>query len=461
MSFPVYYWRYVSKGIQYACLLFILLGIVINPWTLAKILHKTTFFSSTTVHIMLTLEFMMIGIFFLLFIFIHKYSHQFSDNTKEQIFLLLFSVLFIFLSLLCVEGFIRLFFAQHTLSRISSTNPQIYEVGENISWQLKPYSIDNMTTGEFNVEYRINSLGMRDKEYNVTKDNHSQRILLLGDSFTVGFSVPYNQTWPTLLEEALNKNQQTSVEILNSAVSAYSPDTEYVYLKNAISTYKPDVVLLGFYVGNDITDLSHNEWTATQNGLPTHITSKIYLVQDDSLILNPTASVAPSLYQYVSLLFSRFSQTYILFNKMMYGTTNRNLEPVYCYLKSLDTSIEENFQASWNTTFTLLEAMSVISKENNAEFIIVLIPPRMQVNEKEWNSIEKQYSYQLPERTFPQQRILDWCDSHDIQCIDLYPSLLQDSQQGELLYNDLWDTHLNVLGNQRVAEILEQQNILT
>jgi len=69
--------------------------------------------------------------------------------------------------------------------------------------------------------YRTNSLGFRDAVVrDVPLAGSGRRILFMGDSFTEGVGVPWEQTFVGLTAEAL---QPRGVEVLNGAVSLYSP----------------------------------------------------------------------------------------------------------------------------------------------------------------------------------------------------------------------------------------------
>lgn len=64
-----------------------------------------------------------------------------------------------------------------------------------------------------------NSLGLVDAHIrDVTAKQQRPRLLLLGDSFTVGLGVPWQKTFAGLLQEALPQ-----YEILNGGVTSYSP----------------------------------------------------------------------------------------------------------------------------------------------------------------------------------------------------------------------------------------------
>lgn len=66
-----------------------------------------------------------------------------------------------------------------------------------------------------------NSLGFRDREVReVPLDSGRERILLIGDSFTEGVRIDFEETFAGLLAEALGAR---GIDVLNAGVSSYSP----------------------------------------------------------------------------------------------------------------------------------------------------------------------------------------------------------------------------------------------
>jgi lysophospholipase L1-like esterase len=94
-----------------------------------------------------------------------------------------------------------------------------------------------------------NKLNYRDIEHKTNKPSNIFRILILGDSQTVGHGIDnLEDTWPKKLESLLNSNlQKKRFEIINSAYQGWNTDTQlYELFKNGFS-FNPDLVLLGFY----------------------------------------------------------------------------------------------------------------------------------------------------------------------------------------------------------------------
>ncbi len=105
--------------------------------------------------------------------------------------------------------------------------------------------------GGIDYDFRLNSLGFKDLEFNRVKPRGIHRIVALGDSFAFGV-VPYRNHYLTLLEESLGA--AASVEVYNMGISGIGPVQYLSLLENEGFHFRPDTVLLSFFVGNDFTD---------------------------------------------------------------------------------------------------------------------------------------------------------------------------------------------------------------
>ncbi|MBN2174895.1 MAG: hypothetical protein JW731_12245, partial [Bacteroidales bacterium] len=77
----------------------------------------------------------------------------------------------------------------------------------------------------FNVY--TNSLGFKDKEIkNINKQSDRKRILFLGDSFTEGIGMTWDESFVGILQE-----KHPELELLNAAVVSYSPMLYYLKLR--------------------------------------------------------------------------------------------------------------------------------------------------------------------------------------------------------------------------------------
>ncbi len=139
---------------------------------------------------------------------------------------------------------------------------------------LIPNAVGESVTDEWRVPYRINSWGLRDREYTVPKPVGTFRILVVGDSGTEGYGVRLEETFVKRFEERLNHLGQThtppvNYEVINGGVAGYSPLLEYMFLSRKGLRLEPDLVLLQ-YNYSDLRDDVELEYRTTfdAQGLP-------------------------------------------------------------------------------------------------------------------------------------------------------------------------------------------------
>jgi len=112
--------------------------------------------------------------------------------------------------------------------------------------------------GVFDHTYSNNSLGLRGSKEYTYKRQTEHRILFLGDSFTYGFGVNDDQTFPYLTEKRLLKDH-LSVEVMNSGCSGKGTDYELNFFQVLGKKFSPDLVVLCFGA-NDFIDNERGEY---------------------------------------------------------------------------------------------------------------------------------------------------------------------------------------------------------
>lgn len=97
------------------------------------------------------------------------------------------------------------------------------------------------STYDFSVVYKINSQGLRDKEYAFERDFNMKRVLVLGDSLTFGHGITYEHRFTDIAE-----NHFSNVEIINFGVPGYGFDQELLLFAYEGLKYSPDIVIVFF-----------------------------------------------------------------------------------------------------------------------------------------------------------------------------------------------------------------------
>lgn len=124
-------------------------------------------------------------------------------------------------------------------------------------FRLKPNSVGVFSEG---IPALTNSNGHRSDEIEPFKPVGVQRILVLGDSFTVGASVEQSETYSSVLQQLLNLDPQraegtslrTRFEVINAGVGGWHPFQYAQYYQHYGPELQPDWVIVGMFVGNDV-----------------------------------------------------------------------------------------------------------------------------------------------------------------------------------------------------------------
>jgi len=100
------------------------------------------------------------------------------------------------------------------------------------------------------VSIRTNELRMRDKPRTETPARDTRRLLVLGDSITLGWGVPQDRTYSAVLEARLAEHGGGRYEVLNAGVGNYTLSRMVGYYDFALRRLDPETVVLAFYLTN-------------------------------------------------------------------------------------------------------------------------------------------------------------------------------------------------------------------
>jgi len=114
---------------------------------------------------------------------------------RDRIRNILFSLSFIqmlFILTVCADRLVGFLIRSQTPSTMHDKNGLIFDA--DISARYK--------TNEIDFEVKTNSLGLRNEEIATTRSGNT-RIVCLGDSWTMGWGVNLEQSWPKVMERYL------------------------------------------------------------------------------------------------------------------------------------------------------------------------------------------------------------------------------------------------------------------
>jgi lysophospholipase L1-like esterase len=118
------------------------------------------------------------------------------------------------------------------------------------------------------VLVQTNSLGFREREYPLERAPGKRRIVVIGDSYTFGLGVEFEQTYGKVLEARLGR-ELGPVEVITFGVSGYNTVQELATLREHAAAFRPELIIVGF-VPNDVERVdpaSHAPTTGQALGL--------------------------------------------------------------------------------------------------------------------------------------------------------------------------------------------------
>ena len=163
-------------------------------------------------------------------------------RTRARVALVLFGIV---LGALAGEILARLVgfeFRPHMRNRVYFAEPHPLFGWRNRPGVAGPYGGD-----EFLTFVTINADGQRGPSHPMERVPGKRRIAILGDSQTWGDGVGDEETFVARLDGG-------DTEVLSFATPGWGTDQEILVLDAEVSRWSPDVVVLAFFVGNDLND---------------------------------------------------------------------------------------------------------------------------------------------------------------------------------------------------------------
>jgi hypothetical protein len=290
-----------------------------------------------------------------------------------------------------------------------------------------------MTPGVYENGLRANSLGFADEEFQVVKRPGVPRIAALGDSFSVGVRVAYEDNYLTLLEQKL-----PGVEVYNFGVSGTGPREYHALLSTVVWTYQPDLVLLPIFVGNDIT-----QWIYTPELTKFHPESFYvqFALQRMFKLVRERCRWSAENHEcdYRMGIPPAFSEE-------GYLSIEASRVPV-CQIR--DSSF---LRQRWQDVYHHLGAIISDCRARGVPVAVALLPDEFQVNDelRRRAMAVRQIKEADIDVLLPQRRLAQFCADRQVPCLDLYP---QFAPVGSAAYHPN-DSHWNARGNHIAADTL-------
>jgi hypothetical protein len=280
------------------------------------------------------------------------------------------------------------------------------------------------------------------------------RLLIVGDSFIVR-RTSVAQWLPRRLEAH-------GVAVLNLATGGTGP-FEYLDAVKSGSDFKPDIVLLSYYVGNDLTNVQNHPRFANRGG------------EASGLAIN-SSSTRPFfrhfyIYHYALRKWQDVRSRWFDYGELRSAGIPADLiedakaskinpwllalaaRQKNYFLDNVLMERGENLQA-WQKTKELLAEAIELCKKRDAQLVMVIFPASVQINDSHFEFL-KRLKFNLDRRTLestaPQRLLMQLCAEQGIRCLDLLPPFR--ARKNEEFYREK-DDHLNDEGNRLAGELI-------
>ncbi len=365
--------------------------------------------------------------------------------------------------------------------RIVTPFPEGSRYSTATGWHGKPDEERAFRTDNYRHTIKRNSRGMHDIERTQAKSSGAFRIMMLGDSFAEAQQVNSSETARYVLEDLLNQSQSAKqFEVISGAVGGWGTGQQLVYYRTEGRLYQPDLVLLMFYLGNDVTD-----------NLPVHrqtidgITSyaPYFPICNGQLDpdpwyyapgLAPVRNECPSPYKLLTNRMSRlyqisrlYTQLGSFFSLQQSSNFRRALPWPHLYIPIDNQQFDELFPEEnevlnygWQVTFGIIKQLGREVQADGAQLAVVLVDPADTIGAAVLSADEQQLRRQvipfLGEAQFdaPERRFVAELSDQNIKVLNLQPFFIERTEAlAESLYFP-YDKHWNVAGNRVAAEAI-------
>ena len=319
---------------------------------------------------------------------------------------------------------------------------------------------------EYFARVRFNQLGLRDPRDRYEKPPGTFRILLLGDSFMEAVQVEQRETTAAVLEARLRAlRPDLNVEVINAGVAGWSTGIEGLYLDAEGHRFEPDLVLVGFFIGNDLHD-NYYKLQLEGDDLDKAVKPYFGLARDGQVVKrDPPPPPPPS-----SALLPALRACCRLWNVIETGVLNRfgggqaNIPlwaaaPMDAPTRALyDVEPSAEFKEGWEITSQLFGRLKARTDALGVPLAVFVIPDSPQLSENEWRDLmgDRRVTRGRAEMHAPNRQLEAIAERYRLPLLDLLPVLQQESGGSSRRFYFNTDQHWNRDAHALAARELER-----
>lgn len=321
-----------------------------------------------------------------------------------------------------------------------------------------PNATGRYVTTEFDVEYKINSLGLRCKEFELSKPPDTYRILMLGDSFTEGDGVEETETFSHQLQGILDSSVTgRRCQIINAGVGSYSSLLEYLYLTTRGLALQPDLVILNFDLSDVFDDINYTRLARfNSQGVPIAVAPFPEYRAETAL-----GQVLVSIKDFFKDHTRLYNFIRIRVDRYLEGARHEytNLGDVrYDKYAMLRESVYPPDDSQWGLSYRYLSLIRDTLAARGVGFWMTVYPYGLQISPKEWHSGRQFWGFKRDTvyTTEPQALLQRFGATHGIKVINLCDDFRAAASTTFPLYLE-YNGHWRPSGHRVVANALARE----
>lgn len=334
---------------------------------------------------------------------------------------------------------------------------KIYAADPVIGFIYKPYAVDYQKGREYNVVYKINSLGIRDREYGA-KSLGIFRVLLVGDSFSVSHGLPIEESLSRQLEKAIQDSAlpdkiPLKIEVVNAAVGGYSPYNYWRAYQRWAPILEPDAIVVG---------LSPDDYDSSNAGLKYDIVDgrSRASFREGEKITKRRQSGSKSLRTW----FRRNSQLYILLRDYVYYNDVVGRLTLWMSAKGEGRAAQlnkfmlpqpESMNEAWGQSFSYLEKLNEQTAADGVTLILVSLPSKLEIVSEEYQRALSASGLRQEEIDVNMllNRVAAFCSAWNIPLLDPRPALRERHVEVPcyFVYDGHWNAEGVLVGSEHLA----------
>jgi len=278
-----------------------------------------------------------------------------------------------------------------------------------VAYRLTPGFEGRLKTPEYRTDVHVNAQGLRDDAVPEVKRDDEFRVLMLGDSFVMGVGVEAEETFVERLEDVIDERiADRDVEIINAGVAGYSTHQAVEFLLAYGAELQPDLIVLGFFVGNDLAE-NASDPLGVRDG---------YLSDDK----NHGGVLPYSLRRFVSLNSQLYHLLWPLQRRIRgYGGEAQDGARGIAEIFLTD---DDAATPRWAPTAHALKRFVAAARGLDVPTAVILIPDHTQVDPFYWNALIGQAGAEQSAYAddAPNRRLLELLQTEGVPTLDLLPA---------------------------------------